>query len=227
MGIRALCAAAAVMVAGVGAADAATVVKEYNLHLRYEGTAFYDAFYSQYDSEGNYEETIHLGDVAVGEAPSWMKSYDFPDLTPGSIIGFIATIIFDDEVTFDEGGFALSGSAPVCRIGTVSCIGMNYNQLSESGVDLNIKPEGNMWLSFNPAVGGDFEFGRWMYEMPKPHRAVENGITYIYYSEMQLSNFTVVSAADIAPVPLPASAALLPLGIGALAFLRKRRRSAA
>lgn len=46
-----------------------------------------------------------------------------------------------------------------------------------------------------------------------------------YRTEDQRPDYYNISAdIRLAPVPLPVSAALLPMGIGALAFLRKRRR---
>ncbi len=48
-----------------------------------------------------------------------------------------------------------------------------------------------------------------------------------YYPDTYSVEQDTTISFDLAPVPLPTTAALLPLGIGALAVMRKRRRNAA
>ncbi|WP_306608556.1 VPLPA-CTERM sorting domain-containing protein [Paracoccus sp. WLY502] len=53
------------------------------------------------------------------------------------------------------------------------------------------------------------------------------GSVYYYYDEQDhVWDRMVTGTIQLAPVPLPASAALLPLGIGALVLVRRRRRTA-
>lgn len=92
--------------------------------------------------------------------------------------------------------------------GKVSDLGLFYDEISHyESVDND--PSQSYWISWNGQSGS------------------------IGYGDDELPNdppygrivFGDISAVDVAPVPLPASAALLSMGFGALALMRRRRKA--
>ncbi|SNR59782.1 VPLPA-CTERM protein sorting domain-containing protein [Paracoccus sediminis] len=168
MGIRAMCAAAAVAMGIGSAADAAT--------LRLE----FDYAYHGGDNLENTDFTTVWG-LPVGGVSEVQLDLDYPASNYAELKTNAGIVIFGDIVGFMNGVFW----------GDTGLSGIDYTVFSWDGT-----------LGYVEYSG---EFGS--YETFKDIRA------------------TLSLVSDLAPVPLPAGALLLPAGIGALALLRKRRRS--
>lgn len=181
MGIKALCAAAAVVVAGVGAVDAAVVRKDvtftFSEAVRWEEGDLHDRtddVFTYFD----HHLGLPVGSPIKGEltitdiADAWGEDLRWVNLVVGGVK------LFADEVAFTGPRHAF------------------FND-TRTGWD---------WyrLELFDALG-----------------------FYEYFDDDRPNAYTATGTFSIAPVPLPASAALLPLCFGALALLRKRRRSAA
>lgn len=204
---------AAVAVVGIGsAAGAATVTTEsYNFHLRYDGTV-YEGF-EYYDLIEQVE--LSASYVPIGAAPTWLKPQKFASLSIGDIIQFSAIINYLSSPIYDS-NFGNGGTAPICQIGPVSCT--DTNMTAKHGNDEIVLGSSDVvTISTNAKIGGFLSYSNWT--LPNLYTA-ENG-RYYYGTSFEDARFTIVQPA---PVPLPASAALLPFGLGALAMMRKRRR---
>ena len=79
----------------------------------------------------------------------------------------------------------------------------------------------------NFMVGSVFDVGFWSTYARQDGPFVTTDGLHGYFYVDEYSQFTILDIKDLAPVPLPSAIALLPLGLGALAFMRKRRRTAA
>lgn len=220
MGIRSLCAAAAVVVS-VGQAEAATfTTKMYDLFVQYEGTAFYDVDLApiKHDHYGFEDKDIEAGDTSLG-----LKSYIFGLPAIGTIFQFSLKIMHPD-VPFHVPYYGNGGTTPVCQLGPWDCTSTDQTSLGPNGFSLAY--DDDWWMSVQPEVGKSFDvwFSAKYSAVSTPH-VTADGIHYYWYND-ERSRFTVLAVSEPAPVPLPATAALLPLGIGALAAMRKRRRNA-
>lgn len=169
MGIRALCAAAAV-VAGVGQAEAATV--------------------DRVTMTLNAEYICEIGDCEDDPAPG----VDFFLPTDVPVTGWLSIGDKDDqdmqEITFSYNGME-SILGPF-----IDFSGTGYYQSVDA-------MEG--FYAFNIDWNGLFG-SLWYRDDDAPW------------------SLDVRGTLELAPVPLPATAALLPMGLGALAMMRKRRR---
>ena len=174
MGIRALCAAAAVVVAGVGAVDAATVD-----HVKLTLNAEYIC------EEGECGEP----------APSISS---FRDIPIGSAIYGDLVIGDRDEDLFQIIQFVSKGTT--YHLGRFLDWQSTGNYIEDAAMDFFY------WYQIN-----------W--------NGSEGSLRY--RDDNVPWSLEVQGTIELAPVPLPATAALLPLGIVALAMLRRRRRSEA
>ncbi|MGN7867811.1 VPLPA-CTERM sorting domain-containing protein [Paracoccus sp. 22332] len=211
MGIRALCAAAAVVVGVGSAAEAATTVS-YDLWLRYEGTAFTSAFH---ETTGDPDTTV-TGDFAADDMLPGMKSYLFGAIPVGEVIHFVATMVHPDQPVEDDPYYGNGGRTPVCQFGVWDCTKTNYIDPTKFLFSWDDKWQ----VAGGVETGSTLMVELWSTSLPFPMYSDDGRYSYGY--DYEYSYFTVV--ADPAPVPLPATAALLPLGIGALALMRRRRR---
>lgn len=221
MYIRSLCAAAVVAV-GVGQADAATVVN-YDLWLRYEGTAFEDVFYASTDPESNYYVE---GDFAADAMLPGMKSHLFGSIAIGDIIHMMMRIVHPEVPDDNDLVHGNGGRTPICKIGAWSCVKTNYT--SAAGFSgwpnedvFTIAYEDIWYLTGETSIGSHITANFWTGAADFPFTSDDG--RYWYWYDYEFSNFTVVPPPS--PVPLPATVALLPLGVGALALMRRRRRS--
>lgn len=221
MGIRSLCAAAAVAV-GVGQAEAATTV-DYDLWLRYEGTDFLGLEYFEPEGEEVYSDVdLYRVDYTSGFTP-----LEFGDLLIGDIIRFVATVIYPDDPDEWINSYDNGGTAPVCSIGTYDCTNTTLTDPDNNGGIRLAASYGDRDFFGLPELGGTFEY----FHFANPYAEGPDGLPYqitadgrYYYTTWdEIAHFTVVP--EPAPVPLPATAALLPIGIGALALMRRRRRT--
>ncbi|VDS07940.1 hypothetical protein PARHAE_01120 [Paracoccus haematequi] len=202
MGIRALCAAAAVMV-GVGSAAEAATIEQYDYRLRYEGTTFGSVAYSEYETQTRTEYgTVH------SSADPFGLPHRFSDLAVGDYVNLHIRAEIPHNPIYDSEGNG--GRAPVCLIGSFNCSA--FVKGAEPGLNLY-----NIWNLFLIMKDGDTIF------------QTEGGYAGDYYKlefgEVYYRDPTA-EFSIIAPIPLPATVALLPLGMGALALMRRRRRSA-
>lgn len=200
MGIRALCAAAAVVVGAGSAADAAT----YRYELTYQNSLFSDAEVWRIEPEellfaGNLNSTDDL----------WGIPTALPGIVPGTKVMF--------ELIFD------AGKVVRCMIGSFDCHPGKtvYARWGESPIFTEHEFM-EMRFSGEAQIGTLVE----LYDIRNAAGHVFSTPDYYISVWSRYSYFTVSDLTPgIAPVPLPATAALLPLGIGALAILRRRRRS--
>lgn len=207
VGLKAMCATAALMV-GVGQAEAATTVN-YDLWLRYEGTSLYDLSYYEIDGSNEYEEANYTADATTP-----FKPVKFGDLITGAMIRFTATVEYPDPPT----SFTETTISP-CQLGAEDCTYFNYANMNQDGRIRLYNFFGDYMLSGYPTAGGTLSY--WFDSFGTVEdRTTADGV-YKYRTRGETANFTVVQPA---PVPLPVTAALLPVGLGALAMMRKRRK---
>lgn len=215
MGIRALCAAAAV-VAGMGSAEAATVAN-YDFWLRYEGTAFRDLSYASADETTDID---FYGSTGPKEMPDGVKSTLFRGLQIGDVIRAVVQVVHPDVPVEDDPYYGNGGRTPICQIGPWDCTATNYTFPQTDGFFLAFD---DVWdLDLKVVVGSAFIVDFWAGAYGNGIETTDDGL-YLYTYNRSHDTFTVVD--QPAPVPLPATAALLPMGIGALAMMRKRRKS--
>lgn len=207
--IRSAIAAAALTVLACQA-QAATV-HEYNIRLQYNGTSFRDARYAPADTI-DWTESFNLpvGDTSVG-----FTSYIFPGLQTGDVTSFTATVIFPEDQDMLIDIYDNGGRADNCRLGPWDCSAAKMTYLHEDRVALLYS---DLWMLHLDRQGGrnlsvTYNFGYYMTD----YRTTDDGL-YDYYYLTETSYFTIT------PIPLPASAALLPIGVGTLFLLRQRRR---
>ena len=212
MGIRALCAAAAVVVGVGSAAEAATV--DYDIDLRYIGTNFWDGHISQ---EGWVPEAFEFDKMPLEGNPFGLIG-KYGHLSVGEIVKFVAHVIHPDDPDTWIGSFDNGGRAPSCSLAGISCGGINQTYPGDH-FKLYVWDLSEFYGSL--IVGDVFSHLLWGPAVT-PQTTSE-----IYFSAwFEVAEFEVVAVHQPAPapVPLPATAALLPIGIGALTMMRRRRR---
>lgn len=195
---------AAVMGLGSAAGAATMTIEEYGYRLRYEGTTLPSVRY--YDGETG--QTAEFGTIHSSADP-FKLPHRFSNLRVGDYLDMRVQAHIPSVPVWDA--FGNGGSAPLCFIGSYDCSSSVH--AAETGLHLysawdifEIKKVGNKIFHVESEYAGNWhsiEFGE------------------IWYWDPQ-AEFTIV--AELAPVPLPASAALLPVGIGAFAMIRRRRR---
>lgn len=216
-----LLAAVAVTSVMAGQAGAATyTVAEYDMQVRYEGTGFTRAYVlSLPDLETVYEGSIPAGDTTYG-----FDSYLFGKPQIGTIFQFQLKIVHPHVPIYDF-FYDNGGRAPVCQLGPWDCTGVNITNIN--GNHIRFGWDDIFSASVTLTKGSVLDINFWSayasHDGPYPFRISEDG-RYGYEYRDEYSQFTILYIKDLAPVPLPSAIALLPLGIGALAFMRKRRR---
>ncbi len=217
-----------IVTAIMGSAVSASTVASYYLELEYRGTHYSDGWIVHRDKKNDEEWWEKYNHIKADEYHVDLPVYN-PSLKPGEKTFFEATFLVPEisysyvrSFGFDNGGRALS-----CNLGGIDCAS---GVTSTSFTSL-------FWgeyqsLSFMPEVGSVLNF---VYNLDYTsstipldlgalifhNRWAEFSVTNVVKS--QIDTFTAI---DMAPVPLPASAILLPFGLAALAFARKRRRKA-
>lgn len=177
VGLKAMCAAAALMV-GVGQAEAATVTH----NIVFTVTDAYDRYYPDYGTD--------------------------PSLPPSRTNR--------DEFWGFKVGEALNGTLTI----TKECVNLGclMAKLIVAGTTLYDQKVSGTFDAFEGIKGSSgylWEYIAW------------DGISGLF--QYTYDNSPIVTYADatieLAPVPLPMAGTLLPVGIGALAMMRKRRKS--
>lgn len=213
---------AAVAVVGIGAAAEAAVIRDYDIYLRYEGTAFSDIVY--FDIMNPDGEIIE-GDTDRDEMLPGTRSFLLGDLVIGQIINLKAKIVHPDFPE-PEGLNGNGGRTPDCIFGSWNCSASNF-----TGSDFNGTPPdedflfayADIWyVQGSSILGSKVAVNFWSGATSDRYTSTDG--RFEWFSGEENSYFEVVAAPDMSPIPLPASAALLPLGIGALAMIRKRRK---
>lgn len=219
MGIRALCAAAAVVVGVGSAAEAATYTSvSYDMFVRYDGTAFTDVDYYPiaHDHYSFENKDISAGDTSLG-----LKSHLFGLPAIGTIFQFTVNILHPD-IPYHVPYYGNGGSTPVCQLGPWNCTATDQTNISANSFSLAY--DDDWWMSVNAQEGSTFEVGlSAIYSGVQTPLITADGM-HMYWYDYETSYFTILGVSQPAAVPLPATAALLPLGLGALAMLRRRRR---
>lgn len=151
MGIRALCAAAVVVVC-VGQVEAATTVN-YDFWLRYEGTDLGDLIFF----DPGDEWAVELGDYRADKSKLFKPSL-FADLLIGDAVRFVATVIYPDNP--DDWGhlYDNGGSAPVCSLGPVSCTDTTFTKVNADGSIFLTYGYSDVALMGFPSVGGTLRY---------------------------------------------------------------------
>lgn len=212
-----------VMAAFVGSAADGSTLASFHLKLRYEGTSYSDGWIVQDDGEeGEIWESF--GYILADSYHLGLPVYD-PKLRPGDKTSFKATLTIPDDHNQYIDDFDNGGRASGCKLGHLDC---------SSGVT-STSPTSILWgeyqsLSFRPEVGSTLSF---LYNLDYTGSTLSlDWGTVIFHNrwadftvtDVVQSKLTTVSPGDVAPVPPPAGIALLPVGLAALAFVRKRRR---
>lgn len=194
---------------GMGQACAAATIVTHDLKLRYEGTRFDDARVYQQSSD----QVLFEGDIDKRDY-DWGFEGLFSDLPIGAIVQFNATVLYPDNPgnvgwSDEVGGVSNGGTTYSCTLGSVMC---KASITSLSGSDFFLGYDDRSGIIKN---GNSLQYWLW-------GRGLNVDYTKDIWREYenQTAYFTVLPA----PVPLPASIALIPMGIGALALLRRRRR---
>lgn len=208
---------AAVTAVGLGAAaEAATVTfKRYDFQLRFLGTSYDQAHVETADGTVLASGTIGASEERFGIQPTL-----FPHLAAGDLVHFRAKVAFSDPPNYDfdplKSPYSNGGFAPKCSVSTVECGLIDQTGTNDSSVWLAW--DDRLTISFRSEVGEELQWDTWFWNY---RMGLFDDGTYWGYG-YETAHFQLV--AELAPVPLPASAALLPLGFGALAMMRKRRR---
>ncbi|MGN7869380.1 VPLPA-CTERM sorting domain-containing protein [Paracoccus sp. 22332] len=211
MGIRALCAAAAVVVGVGSAAEAATTVN-YDIQLRYDGTVYTDVALWAHDPS---VADLYLDSMALEGNPYGVTGR-FSHLQIGDIVRFVAQVIYPDDPESWSGIYDNGGRADYCTLAGYDCSNLT---MTFPGSDFHLHYMDTIGTQGTTKVGGIFE--QWFWGPAVPDQLTSYGGFHAWF---ETASFTVVSVDNPAPVPLPAAAALLPLGLGALALMRRRRR---
>ncbi|VDS08851.1 hypothetical protein PARHAE_02036 [Paracoccus haematequi] len=186
LGIRALCAAAAVVVGVGSAAEAATSRCAYS---------------DMYDLKGEriaYDFDLYFKEGQVGEPGNYIEAFG----------------IYTRDVPIPMRMNAIFLPSDYCADITLSSQGEEWS-VASSG-----------WVSEFFATGINPDGAKYSLALD-PWSPSESFVDLEYWDGIQ-TTWVLLSVDNIrpAPIPLPSAAVLLPVGVGALTVLRKRRRSA-
>jgi MYXO-CTERM domain-containing protein len=183
-------------------AEAATTV---SFKLRYEGTVLDRA--TIFDT--GTEDLLWDGVLDVEGSP-----WELPTLYHGAKKGDIFEAYAEIEEAGDEDGGYI---APVCDVGGFDCSKTGGWDRYISTDPFSVTTDAFMVVQY----GSSLTVTNW----GEHHLAGFSffGDGYRGFTDSIVTTFTII---DPAPVPLPTTAALLPMGLGALALMRRRRRSA-
>lgn len=205
MGIKVL-AVAAVMALGFGRAEAASVKYD----LRYEDTVLDEAVIWDSETGDLLWDFLESGPLSVHNA-----LWDLSAFQTGERKGDITDAYLEYEEYLDFGDSGYGYIAPVCWVGSFNCEVQKgervvWPELFHVATDSFVVER----------IGSSLHATTWGLYDGDGFSISGNG-----YEGSAASITSIYTIVELAPVPLPASVALLPLGIGALAMMRRRRRS--
>lgn len=194
------------------ASTASAAVVPIDLTLEYTGRTFFDVEIRDEPTDELVESFAQLDEAD----DSWGLERIAGDYAPGERIRFQATVDFADGPGWDFGEMIQ------CSFGTLSCTGWLVDggpDLFSTAVDPYASNEGT-YLYVTPTIGGIVQR-----LAPSVDRlaAYVPGAYYALVGDEYASFQVVADNLDAAPIPLPASAALLPLALGGLTLVRRRR----
>lgn len=194
----------------------AAPVQNIDLTLRFDGHSYLD--FEIYDISGD-DETLLFGTDRLDEADDVLGlPRIFPAFTIGQNLNFSASLI---PTSAED-----RGSATSCVLGIYTCTGPSFVGVSDTAFSLLY---GDMdgdyeWLRGSLLAGGMILFD---YLLPAEFRKVRLTNEFEARWSLEQARFTVLDQSpDLAPIPLPTPAALLPLGFTGFALIRRKRRKA-
>jgi hypothetical protein len=199
--------AAAAVAMGIGqAADAASV----RYDLQYVDSILDDAVVFDSVTGDPLWVSWDDGPLSIHDSP-----WETPDIQIHAQRGGLSDAYLEIEMLWDDWYQDYIPSVPNCYVGAFDCS----------------ITRGERAASINPFYVAADRFSIWQ---------EGSTITVTNWGEYHLAGFTIIGDGywgsavsvtstyeiiELAPVPLPASAALLPLGVGALALMRRRRKA--
>lgn len=212
-----------VLTAFLFATDAnAAIVKEIDLDLGFDGHSYFDS--SVYDISlcGPADELDACATVLFDGTGVWLNEandvWGLPRLlpfTPGEKVSFTARLILP------EAGTTEVGSVDFCRLGSLDCSFAIKVEADDTGFQLSYGASGLFGGGLTPGSSVFFRED----SLPLgtgPYAGVTDSGDLALWRLWQ-GNFTVLEPVPpVTPVPLPASALLLPLGLIALCGRRRK-----
>lgn len=217
----------ALLVSSLSASEAATFY--YNMTLRYDGMVFKDTLVTRETKDGPHAvktETLHEGNLSADQN-LWSLKTSLAQRATGTTTNFWLSVEIPDQYANEPSGSWPSpspASISSCYFGWIACQGGTVSALAP----LSLIWSDNAFLETGSAIGETLS-----YHYHEAYRGIHNQY-YVademaYYStyydgvEARFTILDITSYAELAPVPLPASAALLIAGIGGLAAMRRRK----
>ncbi len=202
------------LVAGCGLASASNAATIVNIEmiLRYDGT-FYTDGYIRTDAE----DYTFFDSFLADDDPRGVPTFD-PGMKVGDHTTFRASIVLPESEMMQAHQFDNGGRTQGCQLSHLTCgtvtevfqlpdgYVLNWGELE--GVSFGMQAGQQLTYLFTPEYRGSTLELNWG--------------TIVYAN--RFANFTILDVTQPAPVPVPMPALLLPAGLGAFAFLRKRRR---
>jgi len=197
---------------GLASASHAATVINIEMTLRYEGT-FYTDGHIRTDAE---DYTFFDSFLADGD-PRGVPTFD-PGMKVGDRTTFRASIVLPEDARTLTRQFDDGGRRQGCQLGPLTCGTVTEVFQSPDGYVLN-------WGELEGVSFGTQAGQRLTYLFTPEYRGSTLELSWgtIVYDD-RFASFTILDVAQPAPVPVPMPALLLPAGLGALAFLRRRRR---
>ncbi len=215
----------AAIIASAAAAHSATFV--YDMQLGYNGLTYKSAKVVKETADNEEATVIHNGDMRA-EDNQWRLKTQLQQYEIGTSINLrVIAELSEDVATVDE---VYYGNMTLCQIGAMTCAVAGS---TGGGAVLDPYKLHFTWFD-NAELQGGTKVGDLVSYMfvenytgtyGQYYDADEAAYYYTSYDHVVM-NFTILDVnefPEIAPVPLPASAALLIAGLGGLAAMRRRR----